>query len=197
MDATRIAYEKRKASDWARKMLDSDPVIVDLETTGLKDAEIVQIGVIDVSGQVLMDTLVKPSGPIPAEVTRIHGITDTMVVDAPTFTDLYTQFSVLLAGKIVIAYNVAYERGVIRGECKRRKLPVPRISKWACAMITYAQFWGDWNSHRKSFKWQKLVNACVQQNIVLDNAHNAAADCQATLALIKAMAATQFEDGVD
>ena len=115
-----------------------------------------------------------------------------MVADAPTFTDLYTEFSVLLAGKIVIAYNVAYERGVIRSECKLRKLPVPRINKWACAMLTYAQFWGEWNSHRKSFKWQKLGNACKQQNIILDNAHNAAADCQATLALIKAMAA--FKD---
>jgi DNA polymerase-3 subunit epsilon len=188
VDESRIAYEKRKAAEWARKMLSSDPIIVDLETTGLKDAEIVQIGVINAAGDVLMDTLVHPTGCIPSEATRIHGITDAMVADAATFTDLYARFSVLLAGKIVVAYNVSYEKSIIRGECKRRKLPVPRVTRWQCAMKSYAQFWGEWNSARRSFKWQKLGNACKQQAITLDNAHNAIADCKATLALVQTMA---------
>ena len=169
-------------------MLAADPILVDLETTGLKDADIVQIGVIDVSGAVMMETLVRPTRPIPADVTRIHGITDAMVADAPSFTNLYTQFSVLLAGKLVIAYNVAYDKGILQGECKRRKLPMPRVAGWECAMINYAGFWGQWNSQRHSFKWQSLVNACQQQHIRLENAHSAVADCRATLALLKVMA---------
>ena len=188
MDESRKAYEKQKAAEWARKMLSSDPVVVDLETTGLKDAEIVQIGVINAAGEVLMDTLVRPTGSIPPEVTKIHGITDAMVADAATFKDLYTRFSVLLAGKIVLAYNVSYEKSIIRGECKRRKLPVPRVAGWECAMKTYAQYWGEWVSQRRSFKWQKLGNACKQQAVTLDNAHNAISDCKATLALIQTMA---------
>lgn len=192
MDEKKKAYEKRKAAEWARKMLSSDPVFVDLETTGLKDAEIVQIGVVNAAGDVLMDALVRPTGNIPPEVTKIHGITDAMVADAESFTNLYARFSVLLAGKIVVAYNVSYEKSIIRGECKRRKLPVPRVAGWQCAMKSYAQYWGEWVSQRRSYKWQKLGMACKQQAITLDNAHNAIADCKATLALVEVMA--QFTD---
>ena len=48
--------------------------ILDTETTGLyDDAEIVEISIIDENGGVLLDTLVKPLKPIPAEATAIHG----------------------------------------------------------------------------------------------------------------------------
>lgn len=36
-----------------------------------------------------METLVKPSVLIPAEVTAIHGITDEMVALAQTFPEIY------------------------------------------------------------------------------------------------------------
>src|SRR5690606_33823093 len=54
-------------------------VILDTETTGLYDAEIVEIAVIDLGGNILMNTLVRPKNPIPAEVTAIHGINNEMV----------------------------------------------------------------------------------------------------------------------
>ncbi len=189
MDSQFAQEEKHKVIEWAREILSSDAVIVDLETTGLNDAAIVQIGVLDISGEVLMDKLVKPGRPIPAGATRIHGITDEMVKDSPLLNDLYIEFSILLAGKIAISYNSDYEERVISGECHRRKLPLPKPLNWQCAMKNYARFWGEWNPRRHSFAWQKLINACRQQNITVNNAHNAAADCQMTLALIKVMAA--------
>lgn len=188
VSSSQHAQGKQKAVEWARRMLASNPIILDLETTGLRDAEIVQIGAIDVSGNVLMETFVRPTGRIPPDAIRIHGITDAMVANMPNFTSIYAQFSALLAGKTVIAYNVAYEKEVIRGECERRRLPMPKVGYWDCVMETYAQFWGDWNSQHRSFKWQSLANACRQQNILAEQAHRAVADCRAALALIRAMA---------
>ena len=51
-----------------------DWVIIDTETTGLRNAEIVQIGVLHGSGEVLLDSLVKPTIPIPDKTSLIHGI---------------------------------------------------------------------------------------------------------------------------
>lgn len=63
---------------WARGAIsDPDVVFLDTETTGLgAQAEIVDIAAIDGHGQILMDTLVRPTRSIPREASNIHGILD-------------------------------------------------------------------------------------------------------------------------
>ncbi|GAB4527419.1 MAG: exonuclease domain-containing protein [Anaerolineae bacterium] len=183
-----LAQERQKAVEWARTMLESPAVIVDFETTGVSKPEVVQIGVVDMQGNVLMDTLIKPSVTIPADVIAVHGITNEMVEEAPSFHEMYIKFSVLLAGKAAIAYNVSFEKQVLQAVCERRDLPLPRPRQWHCAMINYASFYGQWNAKRHSFTWQGLGKACTQQNITVENAHNAVGDCRMTLSLIQAMA---------
>jgi len=34
-----------------------------------------------------------------------------------------------------------------------------------CSIEWYAEFYGQWDNYRGSFKWQKLINAARQQNI--------------------------------
>ncbi|MEV4342201.1 3'-5' exonuclease [Streptomyces sp. NPDC049590] len=69
---------------WAQNFL-ADPEaysVPDTETTGLTGtARIVEIAVTTVSGTVLLDTLLNPGEPIPAQATAIHHITDAMVQD--------------------------------------------------------------------------------------------------------------------
>ena len=85
------AADKLAAAEWARRILkDDEEMILDTETTGLgSDARICQIAAIDLHSNVLIDTLVNPECPIPADATAIHGITDEMVKDAPTLFDLF------------------------------------------------------------------------------------------------------------
>ncbi|MEQ8675615.1 MAG: 3'-5' exonuclease [Aggregatilineales bacterium] len=184
-----FAEERRKTAQWAQDLLEGDVVILDFETTGFKDSEIVQIGAINTQGETLMETLVKPLGKIPRGASQVHGIVDSMVVDAPGFRDLYVDMSVLFAGKKIIAFNSDFEEGIIKSECKRHKLPLMRPREWACAMKSYARFYGTWNPKHNSFKWQSLTNACVQQKITVANAHSALGDCLMTLELMKVMAA--------
>lgn len=179
---------KNQATEWARTILESSAVIVDFETTGLQDSEICQIGIVDMQGNALIDTFVKPSGRISPGATRVNGITDQMVMDAPAFTELYVKLSTVFAGKIAVAYNSAFDMGILKGECQRRKLPAPRTVRWDCAMKTYAKFYGQWNAQRRSYSWQSLIKACVQQEIRVKDAHSAIGDCLMTLELIKVMA---------
>ena len=81
-----IERDRVRAVKWARDELAAENLaILDTETTGLYDAEIVEIAVINRDGEPLLNTLIKPSIPIPAEVSAIHGITNEVVADAPSF----------------------------------------------------------------------------------------------------------------
>ena len=64
--------------------------IIDLETTGvnLGTDRIVEIAIVKImpDGKKLVKRkLINPEIPIPASTTEIHGITNEMVKDAPTF----------------------------------------------------------------------------------------------------------------
>ena len=70
--------------------LDFETTTVDVET-----ARIVQIGIFkiyppqkDGPYHFEYETLINPTEPIPAEATAIHGITDEMVKDKPTFAEI-------------------------------------------------------------------------------------------------------------
>ena len=69
--------------------------IVDLETTGLPDdpaAELLELGVVLLdagSSEVsTLDTLVRPSQPLPLLIQRLTGLTDADVADAPAAAEV-------------------------------------------------------------------------------------------------------------
>lgn len=177
--------------------------VLDTETTGLgRDAEICEISIIDHQGNTQIDTLVKPSKPIPADATKIHGITNEMVADAPTWPEIHDQVTALLSARPLVIYNASYDLKLLEQTAASYGLnmlttnPPKGIAKqqvWGehgvhCAMLTYAEFYGEWNNSRNDYKWQRLGNAAKQQGVELDGtAHRALYDCQMTLGVIQAM----------
>ncbi|QPC82130.1 3'-5' exonuclease [Phototrophicus methaneseepsis] len=179
---------------WAKKLLARDAgfVVIDLETTGLdRDAEIVQIGVLSSTGAALMNTLVKPTKPIPAAASKVHGITDDMVADAPGFADIYADLRKHIWGQTWVIFNAQFDAGVIDQVCKMHGLNrIDRLNE-ECAMLQYAAYRGEWNDYFGNWRWPKLAYAIQQFDIDLGdgNQHNALTDCRTTLALVKAIAA--------
>ena len=167
-------------------------VILDTETTGLDaDSEIVQIAVVDRDGTTLLNTLVKPTRPIPSGATAIHGITNDMVASAPPFIDLVYTVSNAVHGRDLIIYNSNYDLQMLiqtfaaHGNQDAWEDFRERVNSATCAMLAYAEFYGDWNDYRQSYRWQRLSSACQQQRIKVVDAHNALGDCKMTLALIQ------------
>lgn len=173
--------------EWAKQLLDvQNAVILDTETTGVhKGAEIVQLGVINMKGEVLFDSLIKPvNDPLTPESTEIHGITQEMLADAPSFADIWPELEVILQDKPIVAYNAEFDRGMLyRATGERVGL------LWECAMSTYATYLNDWSDYHDGYRWVSLANACEIEGISVDEpAHTAIGDCLRTLELIKAMA---------
>ncbi len=163
--------------------------VLDTETTGLgADDEIVQIGIVDGDGVSIMNQVIKPTIPIPYGASKIHGIYDSNVAEAPNFSQIYIKLSALLAGQIVIAYNMEFDWRMLRQTAARYRLPDVRIGKRDCAMKQYARFKGLRTANGRNYTWHKLVNAARQEGLQITKAHDALDDARMTLALIHKMA---------
>ena len=188
----------------ARAWLEANALILDTETTGLgDDAEVVELALVDCAGAVLLDTLVRPSGPVPAEAAAIHGITDAMLAEAPTWSEVHDRFCDLVEGRQVVIYNQEFDVRVIGQTARRYGLPAPQgfdlvldPGRIHCAMQAYARFHGEWNAEKGQYRWQKLSAAAAQQGVTVTNAHRALGDCLMTLGVVRAMASTENAQGV-
>jgi DNA polymerase-3 subunit epsilon len=190
MLTTRVA--RSGAIDWALETIRRPDVLyLDTETTGLGDRdELVDIAAIDNYGRVLLNTLIKPRQPIPQRATEIHGITDEMVRNSPSWADVYPRYLDLLASyRYVIVYNADFDQRLIQQTCMAVTLSPPRAN-WHCAMKQYAAFVGSPSQYGHGFRWYQLGQAVSQLGVTLIPDHSALADARACREVVRAMAAT-------
>ncbi len=170
-------------------------VILDTETTGLRrPAEIIEIAVIDFLGSTLIDTRIKNTRPIPREAIAIHGIEEVMLTGMPDWLPVREQVIEAIRGKNVITYNAAYDRHMMH--CTDENWGLSKINyhdfaDWHCAMLWYADYWGEYDGYHSDPKWQKLTTACAQQGVDMTGitAHGALADCTLTYKLLTTLRA--------
>lgn len=174
------AYDKSryKAMIKARNIIAAKSRFLDTETTGLHNAFLVEICVLSHYGSPLINTFVKPPIPIPQETTRIHGITDEMVTNAPEFPDIYPRLKEILEGHPICIYNASFDTAIIDNCCDYYQLPQIKIEA-RCAMLIYADYYGEWSKYWGNNKWQKLPGS---------GEHRAYSDARACRRLVRAMA---------
>lgn len=162
--------------------------IWDTETTGLLNAigtdEIIQPFIteiyamqVDKEGTIIkeIDTLVKPLMPIPKHITKITGIDDYAVKDAPSFFEIYKQLAnVFLGSKISVAHNLTFDEGIVINELKRigkeYHFPYPPIK--FCTV--------ERSMHLKGHRLKNGELYELATGMELAGAHRAKADVQAT-----------------
>ena len=186
----RWAEARTKAIAWATGVMNDPRVIyLDTETTGFGPrAEIVDIAAVSAAGEVILESLVQPTRRIPADATAVHGITNADVKHAPTWCDLYEELLRVLAGRRIIVYNVIFDRQMVNQACERYDLAAP-AADWECAMRKYAGYYGNWDSGKRWYRFQKLERAVLAFGAE-PGGHRAAADAFACRAVVLGMAAT-------
>ena len=103
---------------------DDEFVAFDLETTGLspRTDEIIEIGaVIMKQGREVAryQTFVDPHRKLLKETTDLTGITDDMLVGAPSIEEALPEFLQFVDGRVLVAHNADFDTAFIREACKK------------------------------------------------------------------------------
>lgn len=168
----------------AQEILATQPVYVDTETTGLgKDAEIVELAIVDHDGKLIMDQLFNPQDPIPADAIRVHNISNEMVQGKPRWGAYWMEIRSKFFGKTICMYNADYDLRLIYQSNERYGIKRERMNVF-CVMKLFAQFRGEWDSRRGRYRWFRLEEAGAQAGIAIPNSHRAADDTLLTRALL-------------
>lgn len=155
-------------------------VVVDVETTGGKGPahRITEVGAVKVIDGMVVDTfhtLINPERAIPLGITRLTGINNAMVADAPIFADIADAFTAFSNDAIFVAHNVDFDYGFIAAEFERLGRQFRRPKLCTCA------------SMRKLFPGKKsyaLASLCSEYEIPLNTHHRALCDAQAAAQLL-------------
>ncbi|GAB5410959.1 MAG: DUF3820 family protein [Chlamydiales bacterium] len=116
------------------------PIFYDTETTGIRTDRdrIVEIAAFDPEENRTFVSFVNPQMPIPPESTAITNITDSMVADAPLFSQVAQEFVDFCGEDIVlIAHNNdSFDKPLMENEFARHKVEIPKWRyfdslKWA------------------------------------------------------------------
>ncbi|MGA4845975.1 3'-5' exonuclease [Streptomyces sp. G5(2025)] len=172
----------------------------DLETTGTDpdEARIVTAAVIEVrAGETLgrRTWLADPGVPIPADAVAVHGITNERAAaegrPADAVADALAEVLVSYwqSGVPVIAYNAVFDLSLLSAELRRYGLPSLRERLGGAEpgpVIDPYTIDRSVDRYRKGKR--NLEAVCTEYGVVLEDAHDAAADAQAAARLACAIA---------
>lgn len=197
-----VNMQKTILSMIIHKWLKSDYVIIDTETTGLaENAEIIEIAIINMRGEVLLDTMVKPTQPIPPEVTEINHITNEMVANAPAWRDVFPEVLAIISMHKWLAWNSGFDARMLEQTCLCTGIYSNEKTYFAAlvtarihtshidAKAVYNQWYGELDEKRKDFKRQSLTTAAARHGVSVEGAHRALADCKMVLAVLQKVCA--------
>ena len=171
----------RGHSGLAALMGDADRIaVIDVETTGLYSTDrIVEVAVVTVdrNGSIVdeFECLINPlRDPGPS---WLHGLTPSILQDAPMFEDVALHLAALLDGAVIAAHNLRFDRRLLTYEFDRAGIDID---------------WGDGLDTLRAVGC-KLDAACADYGIHLHGAHCALNDARATAHLLIAVA-DAFDD---
>ena len=177
----------------AREFIDRKPVYIDTETTGLgRTDEIIEFSIVDHDGTELYSSLVKPSQAIPREATRIHGISNQMVKVAQAWPIQWPRIRPILFGRLIAAYNVEFDSRLMEQSFQRYNLPWRERLDFIDVLKLFADFRGEYDPVRGSYRYFKLADAGRYFGITLPNSHRSTADSLLTRAVLHKIAGIDY-----
>lgn len=122
----------------------------------------------------------KPPIPIPDHITKITGINDYTVQNAPMFGEKYQEIAdVFFGSHTAIGANITFDMGILINELKRidkeYHFPYPPI--WFCTI--------EQSMHIKGYRLKNGELYTIATGKILEGAHQAKNDVMATFANYK------------
>ncbi|MBT5022345.1 hypothetical protein HOK51_02725 [Candidatus Woesearchaeota archaeon] len=164
--------------------------IIDIETTGLSKHRhnITEIAAARMHKGKIVDkfqTLVNPQVKIPRFITRLTGIDNELVKDAPKICEALPDFIKFLGDNVFVAHNATFDYGFLHHNCKTHH-DHTLLNEKVCTRKIATRLLPD--LHRK-----RLGDLCEYFDVTNVQAHRAMADVEATAEVFKHML-TKLDD---
>ncbi len=150
--------------------------IVDIETTGgnYKQGKIIEIAIFVFDGKKVIDnfcSLVNPGIEVPPYVSQLTGITNNMLKNAPSFSEIARRVIEITTNTVIVAHNVRFDYGYLREELRRcdKKFQRKRI----CTQNLSKRLFKGLNAYG-------LGKICEALSIPMGRQHRAVEDAKAT-----------------
>lgn len=160
-------------------------IIGDTETAGFGDKKrACQVGLLEfdpVTFKPIWEfcSLVDPEVEMSSGAQAIHGISDEMVADEPTFTEMIEhRLGGHLVGPItMVCHNVSFDEDLLQ--------PLGGIDDFFCTLEEARRLMPKGGRVTPGPENHKLVTLAAYLGFTYDGAHDALADCHATLKLLE------------
>lgn len=156
--------------------LDSTFVVFDLETTGLNTNvdKIIEIGAVKVTNGEIVDrysTFVNPQEHITEKISKLTGIYDDMVENAPTENEILPEFLDFIGDSVVVAHNAGFDTAFLKRYAKANSIIFDNT------IIDTVELGKTLLPKLNNFK---LDTICEAVGVSLENHHRAVDDAEAT-----------------
>ena len=173
--------------------IDSEFVVFDLETTGLKpeECDIIEIGAVKTKNGEVIDrfqTFVYDGAVIPPNISKLTHITDDMLVGAPSSKEVLSKFNEFSKGCILVAHNANFDMGFIRFHGGKHGIEFS--NPYTDTLMLSRHLLHDLENH-------KLDTICEHFQISLENHHRAIDDAESTAEILNRFINTIVELGND
>lgn len=168
--------------------LNNDYVVVDVETSGLdpnKEARVIEFAAIRIrpNGDVVnsFHTLINPTDG-NVGMTSIHGVSESMVRDAPTFADITEHVQAIFSGAIFVAHHALFDERFVASEFKRAGADIATMP----GLCTY---WLSRQIHEKTEEYpnHKLETLTRRYQLNPGMAHSAYSDAMVVAQMLPRM----------
>jgi DNA polymerase-3 subunit epsilon len=165
-------------------------VFIDIETNGGSGprGRIIEVAAIKTQNGEIIDTyqsFVNPGTSIPYWITRLTGITDNDVVQAPYFADIAAELHRFIAGSIFVAHNALFDYSFLKREFEACGYAfTPKL--FCTVKMSRALF-----SEHRGHSLQKIIE---RHNLVTKHRHRAYDDA---LAMYEYTKLTIAQKGID
>lgn len=129
-----------------------DFVAIDFETANSLRTSVCSIGIVQVkSGKIKEEihTLINPLSEFHYYNTKIHGITEDMVMSAPTFEEFWPDFKEFIENQTIIAHNASFDISVLRASLNNFHESYPNF-QYGCSYQIAKKIWPNLYNHKLS-----------------------------------------------
>ncbi|MHB1126422.1 MAG: helicase C-terminal domain-containing protein [Bacillota bacterium] len=139
-------------SDISQIPLPRSFVAIDLETTGLEAGvdQIIEVGAVKVTGDQVCEfhSLVSGSVSIPWHITRLTGISDDMLIQAPQWPDIQDRLQEFIGDCLLVGHRPAFDLGFLQAAglglpnpvldtAELGRMLIPGLGNWTLAHLAH------------------------------------------------------------